>query len=175
MVHFQARVLVEGLPHFASNQAALVRPSAPPMSGVTPKPVLGSEPPRSTVLVVEDEPLIRILLCDLLEGAGLDVEEAPDADHALKRLKALRADRSWCRVMVTDVNLGRGLDGVALAAKARKSVPGLQVLYVTGTPERVLKGRGTPRPRERVLGKPFHTEELVETVQSLVASSAPRG
>jgi CheY-like chemotaxis protein len=144
------------------------------MPGATPKPVLVSEPPRSTVLVVEDEPLIRILLCDLLEGAGLDVEEAPDAEQALKRLKALHADRSWCRVMVTDVNLGQGLDGVALAAKARRSEPGLQVLYVTGTPERVLKGRTTPKPRERVLGKPFHTAELVETVQSLVAETTGR-
>jgi CheY-like chemotaxis protein len=134
-----------------------------------------SEPPRSTVLVVEDEPLIRILLSDLLDGAGMDVEEAADADGALKRLRALRSDRSWCRVMVTDVNLGQGLDGVALAAKARKSIPGLQVLYVTAKPERVLKGRTAPRPRERVLGKPFHTAELVEIVQSLVASSSARG
>jgi CheY-like chemotaxis protein len=174
MVHFQARVPLQRAPHFVHNQAALVRPSVSPMPGASPKPVLVSEPPRSTVLVVEDEPLIRILLCDLLEGAGLDVEEAPDAEQALKRLKTLHADRSWCRVMVTDVNLGQGLDGVALAAKARRSEPGLQVLYVTGTPERVLKGRTTPKPRERVLGKPFHTAELVETVQSLVAETTGR-
>ena len=55
------------------------------MPGVAPKPVLVSEPPRSTVLVVEDEPLIRILLSDLLEGAGIDVEEAADAEQALER------------------------------------------------------------------------------------------
>jgi CheY-like chemotaxis protein len=175
MIHFEARVPFGVAPLFVPNQAALVRPSARPMPGVAPKPFLVSEPPRSTVLVVEDEPLIRILLSDLLEGAGIDVEEAADAEQALKRLKALRADRSWCRVLVTDVNLGQGLDGVALAAKTRKSVPGLQVLYVTATPERVMKGRTTPRPGERVLGKPFHTAELVETVQSLVASSTARG
>jgi hypothetical protein len=49
------------------------------------------------------------------------------------------------------------------------------VLYVTGTPERVLEGRNAPRPRERVLSKPFHTVELVDTVRELVASSAARG
>jgi len=174
MMHFEARAPFGVAPLFVPNQGALLQPSATPMRGVAPKPVLVSEPPRSTVLVVEDEPLIRILLSDLLEDAGIDVEEAADAEQALSRLKSLRVDRSWCRVLVTDVNLGRGLDGVALAAKARKNIPGLQVLYVTGTPERVIKGRTAPRPGERVLGKPFHTTELVETVQSLVASSTAR-
>ena len=87
MMHFEARVPFGVAPLFVPNQAALVRPSATPMPGVAPKPVLVSEPPRSTVLVVEDEPLIRILLSDLLEGAGIDVEEAADAEQALKRLE----------------------------------------------------------------------------------------
>ena len=131
-----------------------------------------AEPPRSTVLVVADEPLIRFLVCDLLEGAGLGVEEAPDADRALGLLSALGDNRNWSRVLVTDVNLGAGLDGIALAEEARRSVPGLHVLYVTGNPERVLAGRSAPRPGECVLGKPFNTAELVAAVRNLVASSA---
>jgi CheY-like chemotaxis protein len=173
-MHFDAWAPVSGTPHFVHNHAALGAPSASVMPAIAARSGLKLEPAKPTVLVVEDEPLIRILLCDLLEGAGLDVEDAPDADQALERLSALGAERNPCRVLVTDVNLGRGLDGVALAAEARRSVPGLEVLYVTGTPERVLKGRSTPRPRERVLGKPFHTVELVETVRGLVASSTAR-
>ena len=171
-MHFETWAPIAGQPHFLHTQAAL---RGSPALTRPPRSVFAAAPPRKTVLVVEDEPMIRILLCDLLEGAGLDVEEAADADHALERLHALHADRNWSRVLVTDVNLGRGLDGVALAAEARRSVPGLQVLYVTSTPERVLKGRNAPRPRERVLGKPFHTVELVETVRGLVASSTAGG
>lgn len=131
-------------------------------------------PPRPVVLVVEDEPAIRLLLCDLLEGAGLDVEEAQDAEGALEILSLLETDRKPCRVLVTDVNLGRGPDGVALAAVARRRIPDLRVVYVTGNPERV-PGRGTaPRPRERVLGKPFANAELVTMVRNLTAPAAAR-
>lgn len=170
-MHFQAWAPLPGSPLCVPSHAALCGAAASPVSAAARRSALAAEAPRSTVLVVEDEPAIRILLCDLLESAGLDVEEAADADGALELVESLEADQTWCRVLVTDVNLGRGLDGVALAAEARRSVPGLQVLYVTGTPERVLKGRTAPRPQERVLSKPFHTVELVDTVRGLVASS----
>lgn len=145
--------------------------SALPASAEAPGPGATAEPPRSTVLVVEDEPLIRLCVCDVLEGAGLGVEQAADADCALGLISALGTDQRWCRVLVTDVNLGAGLDGIELADEARRSVPGLHVLYVTGNPERVLK-RSAMRPRESVLGKPFQTAELVAAVRSLVESSA---
>lgn len=145
-------------------------PSAMPMMPPRHAPAAGA--PKSSVLVVEDEPMIRILMCDLLEGAGLGVEEASDADGALELLPSLRSDRNRCPVLVTDVNLGAGLDGISLAEEARRSVPGLRVLYVTGNPERVRKQRPTMRPEECVLGKPFRTAELVETVRWLMAPSA---
>ena len=126
------------------------------------------------MLVVEDEPLIRLFVCDVLEGAGLGVEEAGDADRALGLLSSLGAEGHWSRVLVTDVNLGPGLDGVALAAQARRSIPGLRVLYVTGNPERVLQGRTAPLPDECVLGKPFQITELVEAVRRLVESPTAR-
>ncbi len=132
-------------------------------------------PPRPVVLVVEDEPAIRVLLCDLLEGAGLDVEDAGDAESALEILSALEEDRKRCGVLVTDVNLGKGLDGVALAAVAQRRVPGLPVLYVTASPERVPDRGAAPRPRERVLGKPFANAELVAAVRGLASSAAAHG
>ena len=157
------------------HSVALRGPSAPPAaSAAPPETAPAAEPSRSTVLVVEDEPLIRLFVCDVLEGAGLGVQQAGDADCALTLLSSLGADRNWCRVLVTDVNLGHGLDGIALAAEARRSIPGLRVLYVTGNPERVLQGRSAPQPEERVLGKPFQTSELVAAVRWLVASSTAR-
>lgn len=174
MTHFEAWARAAA-PDFAHNQSALCAASAMPPMALSARGAPQPRPPRPTVLVVEDEPLIRILLCDLLEDAGLDVEDAADADHALERLSSIDSDRRRCRVLVTDVNLGRGLDGIALAARARRAVPGLHVVYVTGTPERVLASRRTPLPRERVLGKPFHNAELVATVRGLAASAAARG
>ncbi len=151
--------------------APATRAPQPTRGPASPNTIL----PRPTVLVVEDEPAIRILLCELLEAAGLDVEDAEDADSALELLSALGDDRTRCGVMVTDVNLGKGLDGVALAAVACRRVPGLQVLYVTASPERV-PGRGAaPWPRGRVLGKPFANAELVAAVRELATSAAVRG
>ncbi len=120
------------------------------------------------MLVVEDEPAIRFLICDVLEAAGFDVGEAADADQALARFST---DKASCRVLVTDLNLGRGLDGLALADAARSRDPALRVLYVTGTPERIPPWR-TMRSAECVLGKPFRCAELVATVRWLMAPPA---
>lgn len=169
-LHFETPVPVAGLSDRVGTRAATGGPSPPPMLAAS----TGAEPLPSTVLVVEDEPMIRLLVCDVLEGAGLPVADAADANAALGLLSALGAGRTPCQVLVTDVNLGAGLDGIALADEVRRNVPGLHVLYITGNPERVLKGGAAPKPRECVLGKPFHVAELVATVQRLVASSAAR-
>jgi CheY-like chemotaxis protein len=154
------------------SQAAVCGPFVSPLPADAAEPFLPAEASRSTVLVVEDEPIVRLSVCDALEDAGLGVEEAADADRALRLLSKLGAERNPCRVLVTDVNLGVGPDGMALAAEARRNVPGLHVLYITGNPERVLKERPAPRDRECVLGKPFRNAELVAAVRRLAASSA---
>ncbi len=120
------------------------------------------------MLVVEDEPAVRFLICDVLEAAGFDVGGAADADQALARLNT---DEAPCRVLVADLDLGRGPDGLALADAARGRDPALRVLYVTGTPERIPSWR-TKRAAECVLGKPFHCAELVATVRWLMAPPA---
>ena len=120
------------------------------------------------VLVVEDEPAIRFLICDALEAAGFHVREAADAAQALERFGT---DEASCRVLVTDLNLGPGPDGLALAAEARGRDPALRVLYVTGTPERIPSWRRM-RAAECVLGKPFRCAELVATVRWLMAPPA---
>ena len=120
------------------------------------------------VLVVEDEPAIRFLIRDVLEAAGFDVGEAADATQALERFGT---DKASYRALVTDLDLGPGPDGLALAAEARGRDPALRVLHVTGTPERIPSWR-TKRAAECVLGKPFHCAELVATVRWLMAPPA---
>jgi CheY-like chemotaxis protein len=122
----------------------------------------------STCLVVEDEAMIRMLVCELLEEAGFAVAAAGDAAAALGAFLAAPADQPW--VLVTDINLGPGADGVALAAAARRLRPGLPVVYVTANPDRVAAAR-RGSPDDRVVAKPFDSEALVRTVVDAAAAA----
>jgi DNA-binding response OmpR family regulator len=119
------------------------------------------------VLVVEDEYLIRFLICDLLEDAGFRCAEAGDAEAALALL-----DGGLCRpdILVTDFNLGPGMDGKALAREVLRRLPGLPVAYVTGNPECF-----EDRPlgvRERLVPKPFASADLVAALRGLHPTAA---
>lgn len=118
------------------------------------------------VLLVEDEPLIREMLAEDLADTGLDVAEAPSAEAALGA--AGRADRPP-RVLVTDVNLGGGMDGFALAAEIRRRWPDVGVVVMTGKPSN-LNGRN-PDPREVCLVKPFGPPRLAAAVNELMGRS----
>jgi len=110
------------------------------------------------VLVVEDEFLIRMSICDLLEEAGFVCAAAATARDAIALLDGgLRPG-----ILVTDYNLGPGLNGRALATEALARLPGLAVVHVTANPDCLLNH--ALRPRERVLAKPFRAEALVQAV-----------
>ena len=111
------------------------------------------------ILLVEDDPVVRLTLGEFLEEAGLAVVEAGDAEDAL----ALLADRSQdISLLVTDLDLGPGDDGLVLAAKARRRWPELQVIYATGSPEK-LEGHSV-RPWEKVFFKPFDPAALAAAI-----------
>ena len=119
-------------------------------------------------LVVEDEALIRMHLCDLLEEAGFECGEAGNAAQALSLL-----DTGWTPdILVTDYNLGAGLNGAALAREALRRLPGLRIVYATGNPE-CLNGRDF-RTRDCVLAKPFSAGDLIEAVAGLMMSGQHR-
>ena len=122
------------------------------------------------VLVVEDEAVIRMLVCDLLEEAGFACTEAADAAEALAIL-----DAGLCRpeVLVTDYNLGPGLDGKALAREALRRLPGIPVAYVTGNPE--CFDRHSLKPWERLVAKPFAGDDLVAAVRAIQPPDRRRG
>jgi two-component system, OmpR family, response regulator len=114
------------------------------------------------VLVVEDEVLIRMLVCDLLEEAGFRCTEAGNAEEALTLL-----DGGLCRpdILVTDYNLGPGMDGKALAREVLRRLPGLPVAYVTGNPE-CFEDRPLAAS-ERLVAKPFASADLVAALREL--------
>jgi DNA-binding response OmpR family regulator len=119
------------------------------------------------VLLVEDEPLVRELLAEDMAEAGLDVAKAPSAEAALGAA-AGEAGRPLC-VLVTDVDLGGGMDGLALAREVRRRWPGVGVVYVTGRPSS-LDGHALGA-RERFLPKPFALPRLTAAVRDLMGRS----
>jgi CheY-like chemotaxis protein len=114
------------------------------------------------VLVVEDEVLIRLLICDLLEDAGYLCTPAATAEEALALL-----DSGECRpdLMCTDFNLGPGLDGKLLAKAVQQRLPGLPTVYATGNPD--CFEDDILHHWERLVPKPFAAADLVAALREL--------
>lgn len=79
---------------------------------------------KPVVLVVEDEPLLRLFASDMIEEAGFEVLQASDASDALVTLQ----DRLDIRVVFTDVNMPGGIDGIMLAIRIRERWPAIQII-----------------------------------------------
>ena len=121
-----------------------------------------------TVLLVEDDAMVRLTLADFLEAAGLDFLETDNAEDALAIIEdsGRRID-----VLCTDLDLGPGDDGLALAKKARLRQPELLVVYETGSPE--LFGSHAFSDWERVFYKPFDPMALAQTLLALDGARRP--
>jgi DNA-binding NtrC family response regulator len=114
------------------------------------------------VLLVEDDTMVRLTLADTFEAAGCDFLEASNAEDAMTIL----GDPSQpIDILVTDLNLGPGDNGLALATKARQQRPELQVVYETGSPE-MLASRALAS-WEQVFYKPFDPMALAAMVSAL--------
>lgn len=111
-----------------------------------------------SVLLVEDDPLIREFVVEALREAGYHVIHASTGEEALAWCKRHVAD-----VLVTDVRLPGPLDGWQIAERYREEDPGLPVIYATGF------SPSTPRPvpGSRIVKKPFHPDEIVRTIKEL--------
>jgi CheY-like chemotaxis protein len=83
---------------------------------------------RASVLLVEDEPLISEIAAEALEEQGFAVEAVDNAGDALRRLMS----GSAIDILFTDLNLPGGMDGGALAQRARQLRPDLPVIYTSG-------------------------------------------
>lgn len=111
------------------------------------------------VLIVEDEPMTRIVAADAVAERGIMVWEAADADEALQVLTA----RPRVGLLFTDVNMPGDLDGLQLAEKATEIRPGLELIVTSGA-RRILDGdlpdHGTFLP------KPYHPDQLAALVSA---------
>ena len=118
-----------------------------------------------TVLVVDDEPTVRMLVAEVLEDLGCYVIEAADGAAGLRTLQSdMRID-----LLVTDVGLPGGLNGRQMATAARVGRPDLKVLFITGYAENTVLSQGRLDPGMYVLAKPFAMEALASRIKDLFA------
>jgi len=116
---------------------------------------------RLTVLVVDDEVLIRMMLCESLRQAGCEVVEAANADEALTVLTTTPDPD----VLITDVKMPGALDGLELASRVRATRPGVKVVVTSGH----TAAQTAASVADAFLPKPFALEQLVGRVQALAA------
>jgi CheY-like chemotaxis protein len=119
---------------------------------------------RETVLVIDDEDAVRMLIADLLGEAGYRVLEAGDGPAGLKILQSdVRVD-----LLITDVGLPGGFNGRQVAGAARQKRPRLKVLFVTGYAENAVVGNGHLDPGMQVITKPFPMTSLAQRVCDII-------
>lgn len=123
-----------------------------------------SERIRRTILLVEDDPVVRHVVRLLLELDGHAVLEAKDGDDALT---ILRGYQGALDLLLTDVMMP-GLSGAEVCDRVREGRPGLPTLFISGFyPEAVFPDQRLPEG-SAFLAKPFMPEELIDAVDELL-------
>jgi CheY-like chemotaxis protein len=123
----------------------------------------GANNPHGTVLVVEDELLIRLDLADQLRSAGLIVIEASTGDEALTVLKANDA----IDLVVSDIRMPGATDGVELAAWLRRERPKIKIVLVSG----YTATQDMTTVADVALGKPVDRSLFVREVERLLGGA----
>jgi two-component system, response regulator PdtaR len=118
-----------------------------------------------TILVVEDEPLVRLVGTLLLADAGFNVIEACNAEEALRVLEA----SSDVRIVFTDVEMPGALDGFGLARCVHERWPSIGVIVTSGRaePPRQKTGRN-----ELFVAKPYASSTLMHKIEACLSAAA---
>ncbi|UFP97593.1 PAS domain-containing hybrid sensor histidine kinase/response regulator [Pseudomonas fitomaticsae] len=140
-----------------------LEPERPVIETVTEAPAVAT---GETVVVVEDDPAVRMLVMDLLKELGYRAHEAEDAKGALPLLESdLRVD-----LLVTDVGLP-GMNGRQMAEIARQHRPGLKVLFMTGYAQKAAERQGFLEDGMDMVAKPFSIEQLAGKIRTMISQN----
>lgn len=113
------------------------------------------------ILVVEDEPLLRMDLVDNLQDAGFEVLEA---SNSVEAIEILSQHGEVCLIM-TDVDMPGGMDGVKLAAYVRDRWPPLKIIVVSG--HRRVSMDDIPA-ESRFFSKPYDPRRLIKSIHEML-------
>lgn len=141
-----------------------------PLADAAPGP--NAKPPQvaeygagERVLVVEDDPQVRMLVLEVLKELGYETLEASDANQALAIL-----DNEHIDLLVSDVGLP-GLNGRQLAEMARSRTPGLKVLFMTGYAEHARVRSEFLDPGMDLINKPFEIDALAIKIREMMSAA----
>jgi DNA-binding NtrC family response regulator len=113
------------------------------------------------ILIVEDEPLISLMLQEFLEDAGYEVLAAANADAAIPILES----RMDIRVVITDIDMPGSMDGLKLAACVRDRWPPLKIIVTSGKHR---PGISDMPSGSLFLAKPYGMNSVVEAVRRFI-------
>lgn len=118
--------------------------------------------PRPSILVVEDESLVRMMAVEMFEDAGFHVLEASSGERALKLL----AKSGELSALFTDVNLANDMDGFYLARIVHDTHPDMHIIVVSG--QCVAKAGDLPKGA-RFIGKPYDPDVVTQTLNEMIS------
>jgi PAS domain S-box-containing protein len=119
---------------------------------------------RETLLLAEDDPMVREVTKTFLQARGYTVLAAEDGEDALL---VSRSHEGPIVLLLSDVVMP-GMSGPELAERIRETRPGIKVLFVSGYPKDEVTGRKNPRQGETFLQKPFRLEDLAQKVREVM-------
>jgi len=143
-----------------ADPAAYRPPSKYPPTSLRDRWVIKLES-KPKLLIVEDEPLIRRCLAEAFEEAGYAILESSTGEDAIAELE--EADFA---AVVTDIRLGAGINGWAVARSARQQHPQMAVVYMTGDSAGDWANEGVPT--SVLLHQPFAMADIIAAVCSLL-------
>jgi two-component system, response regulator PdtaR len=116
---------------------------------------------KPTILVVEDEALLRMIAADTLEENGFDVVEAANADAALKVLET----RDDVRLLFTDIRMPGSCDGMELARKVHARWPHILLVITSG---HIRLAQAEIPDHGHFIGKPYKADALIGEVNDMM-------
>ena len=121
---------------------------------------------RTTILVVEDEALIRMVSADILGDAGFRVLEAANADEAIEILK----QAEHVQLVFTDIRMPGRMDGLELATFVHSHWPDIRLVVTSGhtvVPDSEIPDGG------RFVSKPYDLKRLVADIRAVIDAPKP--
>lgn len=118
---------------------------------------------RITVLVVEDEPLMRMDISGALEDGGFLVLEAANADEAI----VILLEHTEIQALFTDIDMPGSMDGLMLAIAVRDRWPPIKIIVTSG--HQSIREENLPVDG-RFFSKPYNPEKIVSTIREMLAA-----
>lgn len=125
----------------------------------------GASNPRLVILVVEDDTLLRMHAAEMIEEAGFEVIEAPNADEAIRQLEA----RLDIAILFTDIDMPGSMNGLKLAHAVADRWPPIRIVATSGH----FKMQDGDLPEGGLfIAKPYRSQQILSTLHGLAKAAA---